>query len=57
MSRPALIAGWICRIAAAAILLQTLYFKFTAAPESVYLFTPLGTEPADGGPGGGWRCD
>ena len=33
----------ICRIAAAIILLQTLLFKFTAAPESVYIFTKLGT--------------
>jgi uncharacterized membrane protein YphA (DoxX/SURF4 family) len=36
---------WILRIAAAAILLQTLYFKFTAAPESVYIFSTLGIEP------------
>ncbi len=26
-------------------MLQTLYFKFTAAPESVYIFTTLGMEP------------
>ena len=32
-------------MAAAAILLQTLYFKFTAAPESVYIFSTLGLEP------------
>jgi putative oxidoreductase len=31
-----------CRIVAAIILLQTLFFKFTAAPESVYIFTRLG---------------
>ena len=37
-----LIVGWICRIAAAIILLQTLFFKFTAEPESVYIFTKLG---------------
>lgn len=37
--------GWICRIIAAAILLQTLFFKFTAAPESVYIFTTVGLEP------------
>lgn len=37
--------GWICRIIAAAILLQTLFFKFTAAPESVYIFTTVGIEP------------
>src|SRR6266403_3546237 len=36
------IIGWICRVAAAVILLQTLFFKFTAAPESVYIFTKLG---------------
>jgi uncharacterized membrane protein YphA (DoxX/SURF4 family) len=33
------------RIAAAVILLQTLYFKFTGHPESVALFTKLGVEP------------
>lgn len=37
--------GWIFRIAAAAILLQTLFYKFTAAPESVYIFSTLGMEP------------
>src|SRR5690242_13033802 len=35
--------SWACRLIAAAILLQTLFFKFTAAPESVYIFTKLGT--------------
>ena len=29
----------------AAILLQTLYFKFTGAPESVYIFETVGIEP------------
>ncbi len=43
MTTPILIFSWICRIVAAAILLQTLFFKFTAAPESVYIFTKLGT--------------
>ena len=33
------------RIIASVILLQTLYFKFTAQPESVELFTKLGVEP------------
>jgi hypothetical protein len=33
------------RVAAAIILLQTLYFKFSAAPESVYIFSTLGMEP------------
>ena len=40
-----IIISWILRIAAAVILLQTLYFKFTAQPESVELFTKLGVEP------------
>ncbi len=35
----------IARIIAALIMLQTLYFKFTAQPESVYIFTTLGIEP------------
>jgi len=34
---------WACRILAAAILLQTLFFKFTGAPESVYIFTKVGS--------------
>lgn len=36
---------WILRIIAAVILLQTLYFKFTAHPESVALFSKLHAEP------------
>jgi len=43
--RPLLVVSWICRIAAAVILLQTLFFKFTAAPESVYIFTKVHAEP------------
>lgn len=39
------IIAWICRVVAAVILLQTLFFKFTAAPESVYIFTKVGLEP------------
>ena len=35
----------ISSIVAAIILLQTLYFKFSAAPESVYIFSELGMEP------------
>ena len=33
---------WVLRIAAAVILLQTLWFKFTASPESVYIFDKVG---------------
>lgn len=36
---------WVLRLTAAIIMLQTLYFKFTAAPESVYIFSTLGLEP------------
>jgi uncharacterized membrane protein YphA (DoxX/SURF4 family) len=36
---------WVLRLLAAVILLQTLYFKFTAHPQSVHLFTILGMEP------------
>jgi len=43
--RPLLMVSWACRIAAAVILLQTLFFKFTAAPESVYIFTKVHAEP------------
>jgi putative oxidoreductase len=39
------IVSWVLRLAAASILLQTLFFKFTAAPESVYIFTKVGLEP------------
>jgi uncharacterized membrane protein YphA (DoxX/SURF4 family) len=37
--------SWSLRIIAAIILLQTLYFKFTGAEESVYIFETLGMEP------------
>lgn len=36
---------WACRIVAAVILLQTLYFKFTSSPESVYIFSQVDMEP------------
>jgi putative oxidoreductase len=39
------IFSWGLRIVAAVILLQTLYFKFSGAPESVELFSKLGVEP------------
>src|SRR5512134_3623753 len=40
-----LIASWILRGVAAVILLQTLFFKFTGAKESDYIFSTLGMEP------------
>ena len=36
---------WIIKLTAVIILLQTLYFKFTGASESVYIFSTLGIEP------------
>lgn len=45
LSTGARVASWIGQLAAAAILGQTLFFKFTAAPESVYIFSKLGMEP------------
>jgi uncharacterized membrane protein YphA (DoxX/SURF4 family) len=36
------ILSWILRITAAVILAQTLFFKFTATPESVYIFDKVG---------------
>jgi hypothetical protein len=37
--------SWILQLTAAVILLQTLFFKFTGAAESVYIFTKVGAEP------------
>lgn len=39
------VASWVLQLVVAVILLQTLFFKFTAAPESVYIFSTLGIEP------------
>lgn len=38
-------ASWVLQISVAAILFQTLFFKFTASEESVYIFSKLGVEP------------
>jgi uncharacterized membrane protein YphA (DoxX/SURF4 family) len=39
------IITWVLRLTIAIILLQTLYFKFTAHPDSVHIFSALGVEP------------
>jgi uncharacterized membrane protein YphA (DoxX/SURF4 family) len=39
------IVSWILRLSSAAILIQTLFFKFTGSAESVYIFTKVGAEP------------
>ena len=36
---------WTLRLIVAVILVQTLYFKFTASDESIYIFSALGIEP------------
>lgn len=40
-----LLLSWILQLTAAGLLLQTLFFKFTAHPDSVAIFTTLGVEP------------
>ena len=45
MNKTTNIFYWGARVLAAIILLQTLFFKFTASPESVYIFTTIGMEP------------
>jgi hypothetical protein len=44
-SKTFIAVSWTLRGIAAVILLQTLFFKFTAAKESVYIFSTLGMEP------------
>ncbi len=44
-SRTERIVSRTCRILAAVILAQTLFFKFTGAEESIYIFTKVGLEP------------
>ncbi len=41
MNNGVLILSWIARIAIAIILFQTLFFKFTGAEESKYIFSTL----------------
>lgn len=43
--KPLTIALWVLRLLAAVILLQTLFFKFSASEESVYIFSTIGMEP------------
>ena len=45
MTRVTNVPGLLLRFTAAAILLQTLFFKFSGAEESVYIFSTLGLEP------------
>ena len=45
MTKAHTITSWILQLIVAAILFQTLFFKFTGAEESRYIFTRLGLEP------------
>src|SRR5215204_1167302 len=45
MTRTQNIFSWVLQILVALILFQTLFFKFTGAEESKYIFSTLGLEP------------
>lgn len=45
MKTPSNIFLWVVKVIAALIMLQTLFFKFSGAAESVYIFTKVGIEP------------
>lgn len=45
LSRGQNITSWVLQLIAAVVLFQTLFFKFTGAKESVYIFSTLGIEP------------
>jgi hypothetical protein len=45
LSRTQMLVSWLLQLTVAGILLQTLFFKFTGAEESVYIFSRLGAEP------------
>jgi len=53
LTRRAATISWVAQVLAAAILGQTLFFKFSAAPESVHIFTELGAEIVVDGEGDG----
>lgn len=45
LSRTQSTSSWVFQIVVALILFQTLFFKFTGAEESKYIFSKLGAEP------------
>src|ERR1041384_7793155 len=45
LTRTQVVISWILQIVVAIILLQTLFFKFTGAEESKYIFSTLCVEP------------
>ncbi len=44
-SKTKIYLSWALQLTIAIIYLQTLYFKFSAHPDSVYIFSKLGLEP------------
>jgi uncharacterized membrane protein YphA (DoxX/SURF4 family) len=44
-STPLTVVLWLCQLVAAGVMLQTLFFKFRGAEESIYIFSKLGVEP------------
>lgn len=46
LSKPLAAVSWTLQVLVAAILFQTLFFKFTGAEESKYIFRALGAEPS-----------
>lgn len=44
-SRGAIVVSWVLQVVAAAIMAQTLFFKFTGADEARHIFGTLGVEP------------
>ena len=45
LTKSQLVLSWILQLTVAGILLQTLFFKFSGAEESVYIFTAVHAEP------------
>ena len=45
LTRGMTVLSWLLQLTVAAILAQTLFFKFTGAAESRYIFETLGAEP------------
>lgn len=45
LTRKQHVITWICALVAAGIMVETLFFKFTGAAESKYIFSKMGTEP------------
>jgi hypothetical protein len=45
LGKTANVVSWVLQVVVAAILFQTLFFKFSGAEESKYIFRTLGAEP------------